>query len=85
MPLDSLVSGEKRSDHRPGVCLNLFYSPFCDYPAAVRAGFRAKFDYPVRFIEYLDIMIDKQNRISIGNQIVHNAVQACNISRMQSN
>ena len=52
--------------------------------AALCAGFRPHFNDPVGFLQNLCIMIDQNDGVPIGNQIVHHTGKPHNIGGMQT-
>ena len=67
------------------VGFNFTNRTFCYNIPAFRSGFWSHFNYIIRFLQNLRIMVNQNYRISIRNQIVDNTIQTNNIRRMKSN
>ena len=60
------------------------YAALCDESAACSTRARSHFDQMIGCREYLHVMIDKDYRVAVGDQIFHHGQKPLNVARMQT-
>ena len=76
-------SGEERPDLGDGVFFDRGDRPLGNDIAALRAGLGPHFDDPVRFFQYLRVVVHEDHGVSVRNKIVHHAGQPHDVRGMQ--
>ena len=72
---------QKGSDHRLGVLLNFGHSALSDDVTTARTGFGAHLDDPIGLGQHLGVVIHQYHRVTVLDQIVHDAGQAHDVGR----
>ena len=75
--------GEERPDLRIRTCPNVLHGPLRDYAPAAGAGLRPQLNDPVGLLEHLRVMVHKQNRIAVRNEVAHHAAESLQIRGVQ--
>ena len=75
---------QKGSDHRLGVLLNFWHSALSDDVTTARTGFGAHLDDPIGLGQHLGVVIHQYHRVTVLDQIVHDAGQAHDVGRVQA-
>ena len=75
-------SGQESADSGCGIILHLFNRALCNHRSAAGAGFRPQLNQPVRLLQHVGVVIDKNHRIPVGKQIVHHTAQALQVGGM---
>ena len=73
------LAGEERADLRGGVRFKGGDRPLGDHMAAPGARLRPHFYDPVGLLQNLRVVIDQDDGVAVGHQIVHYAGQSNNI------
>lgn len=72
---DRSFPGQETADARSPVLHDLVKRTLGYDGSAGGARLRAKLDQPIRFLQYIDVMIDQNDRIPVSEQIAHHAAQ----------
>ena len=74
----------KRPDHRLGALLNFGHSALSDDVTTARTGFGAHLDDPIGLGQHLGVVIHQYHRVTVLDQIVHDAGQSHDVGRVQA-
>ena len=82
--LHACLSGEKGADLGERIIPQLSGRPAGYDAASILAGTRSHLDDPVGFGQNLGVVVHQYHRVSVGNQIVHDAGQSLYIGGMKT-
>lgn len=76
--------GEERRNLGGRILRDIGKRTLRDDVSAVRACLRTHFNHPIRLGENLRVMVNENDGVSVGNQVAHDADQADDVCRMQT-
>ena len=75
---------QKRADARRRTAFDLPDRPLRNDPSAVGPRSGAHLDDMVGMAQYLRVVVDQHDGVSVGDQVVHNTRETCDVGRMKT-